>query len=369
MTEAVLPTSRSLFQLALMRMRRNRAAMASLALFGLIVLFCIAGPLVAPHSHSQIFQAYVAVPPSLTPYPKGDTLRAIMAGAAAQAHVELTAFEAGSSGFNATVTSTKPIDPRVIRYVDRAEAFDGTQVVATRDEGRTLDLAGQLRGERFFFGTDNNGRDLMVRVMVGGQISLLVGLLASLVSLVIGVLYGATSGFIGGRTDNVMMRFLEILYSLPFVFLVIMLVVFFGRNFVLIFAAIGAIEWLEMARIVRGQTLSLKRREFVTAAHAMGLGDWAVIRRHIIPNTIGQVVVFITVRVPRVMLLESFLSYLGLGVSEPLTSWGVLIAEGTNAMQSTPWQLAFPAAFFVSTLFCLNFIGDGLRDAFDPKDR
>jgi oligopeptide transport system permease protein len=150
---------------------------------------------------------------------------------------------------------------------------------------------------------------------------------------------------------------------------VIMLVVFFGRNFVLIFVAIGAIEWLDMARIVRGQTLSLKRREFVGAAHAMGLSNWAVIRRHILPNTVGPVVVFTTVRVPRVILLESFLSFLGLGVQEPLTSWGVLIAEGANSMQSAPWLLIFPAAFFVTTLFCLNFMGDGLRDALDPKDR
>jgi oligopeptide transport system permease protein len=165
------------------------------------------------------------------------------------------------------------------------------------------------------------------------------------------------------------MRIVEILYSLPFMFLVIMLVVFFGRNFVLIFVAIGAIEWLDMARIVRGQTLSLKRREFVGAAHAMGLSSWAVIRRHILPNTAGPVVVFTTVRVPRVILLESFLSFLGLGVQEPLTSWGVLISEGANSMQSAPWLLIFPAAFFVTTLFCLNFIGDGLRDALDPKDR
>ena len=180
MTDMALPASRSLFQLALLRMRRNRAAMVSLAVFVLITLFCIAGPLFAPHSHAQIFQAYVAVPPSLTPYPKGDTLRSIMATAAAQAHVDLAAFEASGASFTATVTSTKPIDPRVVRYVDRAEAFEATSVIATRDEGRTLDLAGQLRGERFLFGTDNNGRDLMVRVMVGGQISLLVGLLASL---------------------------------------------------------------------------------------------------------------------------------------------------------------------------------------------
>ena len=177
------------------------------------------------------------------------------------------------------------------------------------------------------------------------------------------------SGYLGGRVDNVMMRFVEILYSLPFMFFVIMLVVFFGRHFVLIFAAIGAIEWLDMARIVRGQTLSLKRREFVEAAHAMGLSNWQIIRRHVIPNTIGPVVVFVTVLVPKVILLESFLSFLGLGVQEPMTSWGSLIAEGTTGMQYVPWLLIYPAVFFVVTLFALNFIGDGLRDALDPKDR
>jgi len=183
------------------------------------------------------------------------------------------------------------------------------------------------------------------------------------------VLYGATAGYLGGRVDNVMMRFVEILYSLPFVFLVVVLVVFFGRSFILIFLVIGAVEWLDMARIVRGQTLALKRREFVGAAQALGLSDWQIIRRHIIPNTIGPVIVFVTVVVPKVILLESFLSFLGLGVQAPLTSWGALISEGANNIQSAPWLLIFPSIFFVATLFSLNFIGDGLRDALDPKDR
>jgi oligopeptide transport system permease protein len=167
----------------------------------------------------------------------------------------------------------------------------------------------------------------------------------------------------------VMMRLVEILYSLPFVFFVIMLVVFFGRHFVLIFVAIGAVEWLDMARIVRGQTLAIKRREFVGAAVAMGLSDGQIIRRHIIPNTLGPVVVFVTLMVPKVILLESFLSFLGLGVQEPLTSWGLLIAEGAGAIEASPWLLLYPALFFVVTLAALNFFGDGLRDAFDPKDR
>jgi oligopeptide transport system permease protein len=210
---------------------------------------------------------------------------------------------------------------------------------------------------------------MLARIMVGGQVSLMVGILATIVSLAIGVVYGAVSGYLGGRVDNIMMRIVEILYSLPFVFFVIMLVVFFGRHFVLIFVAIGAINWLDMARIVRGQTLAIKRREYVGAAVAMGLTNGQIIRRHIIPNTIGPVVVFVTLLVPQVILLESFLSFLGLGVQEPLTSWGLLIAEGAGAIEASPWLLLYPALFFVVTLSALNFFGDGLRDAFDPKDR
>ena len=221
----------------------------------------------------------------------------------------------------------------------------------------------------FPFGTESNGRDLMTRVFVGGQVSLLIGLLATAVSLVIGVAYGAIAGYFGGSIDNAMMRLVDILYSLPFMFFVILLMVFFGRNFVLVFVAIGAIEWLDMARIVRGQTLSLKRREFVQAAHAMGVRAGGILRRHVIPNALGPVVVYMTLLVPKVILLESFLSFLGLGVQEPLTSWGTLIADGARNIQQAPWMLVFPAAFLVTTLMCLNFIGDGLRDALDPKDR
>lgn len=218
-------------------------------------------------------------------------------------------------------------------------------------------------------GTDSIGRDLFVRTLYGGRISLLVGVVATLVSLAIGITYGATSGFLGGRADNLMMRFVDILYTVPFIFLVILLMVFFGRNIVLIFVAIGAISWLDMARIVRGQTLSLKGKEFIEAARAMGVSTPAIIRRHIIPNLLGIVVVYITLTIPRVILVESFLSFLGLGVQEPSTSWGALVNEGAQEMESAPWMLIFPGVFLALTLFCFNFIGDGLRDALDPKDR
>ncbi|MEM7042928.1 MAG: ABC transporter permease subunit [Pseudomonadota bacterium] len=220
-----------------------------------------------------------------------------------------------------------------------------------------------------WFGTDGNGRDLFVRTFHGGRISLMVGLLATLVSLVIGVTYGAIAGYVGGRTDDLMMRIVDIIYALPFMFFVIILMVVFGRHIFLIFVAIGAVEWLTMARIVRGQTLSLKNREFVMAARAAGATDVQIIRRHIIPNLMGPVIVYMTLTIPQVILIESLLSFLGLGVQEPLTSWGVLISEGAETMEAAPWMLVFPSIFLALTLFCFNFIGDGLRDALDPRDR
>lgn len=368
---ASLPStkSRSLFQLAALRFRRNRAAMAGSIMLVLIGIFSFLGPHFLNHTYDQVFSSYVSIPPSLEARPDVNNLQDVVEGIASRARVDLKEFEVSGQSFTATVTSESEIDPRTTRYFDRANEFENTKVIATEDNGRTLKLEGDVNREYFFFGTDSNGRDLLVRVMLGGQISIAVGILASLVSLGIGVIYGATSGYIGGRVDNVMMRIVEILYSLPFVFLVVVLVVFFGRSFILIFLVIGAVEWLDMARIVRGQTLALKRREFVGAAQALGLTDWQIIRRHIIPNTIGPVVVFVTVVVPKVILLESFLSFLGLGVQAPLTSWGALISEGANNIQSAPWLLIFPATFFVLTLFSLNFVGDGLRDALDPKDR
>ena len=218
-----------------------------------------------------------------------------------------------------------------------------------------------------WFGTDENGRDLFTRTLHGGQVSLMVGIVATLVSLVIGVIWGATAGFIGGRADGLMMRIVDILYSIPFIFFVIMLTVVFGRNITLIYIAIGAVSWLDMARIVRGQTI--RRREFIEAAEASGVSKWRMITRHIIPNCLGPVVVYVTLTVPNVILIESFISFLGMGVQEPDSSWGTLISEAAVVMEIAPWAIIGTGLMLAVTLLSLNFIGDGMRDAFDPKDR
>ncbi len=236
--------------------------------------------------------------------------------------------------------------------------------------GQVAELGGPSLSSGHYFGTDDLGRDLFARVVQGTQISLMVGIVGAAIAVVMGTLYGAIAGYVGGRVDNIMMRLVDILMAIPYMFVLILLLVVFGRSISMLFVGIGLLSWLEMSRIVRGQTLSLKNKEFIEAAQAIGVADFTIILRHIVPNLLGVVAVYATLLVPMMILTESFISFLGLGVQEPNTSWGALISEGAGTMQyGTLWQLAFPLFFFVITLFALYFVGDGLRDALDPKDR
>ncbi len=286
--EVAAVKGRSLWDDARRRLMRNRAAVASMILLGVLVLAAIVGPYLTAYSYDAINKADVWVGPMV------------------RDHV---------------------------------------------------------------LGTDSLGRDLLARLLIGLRVSLAIGVVATAVSLVIGVAWGATAGYVGGRTDELMMRFVDVLYSLPFIFFIILLMVTFGRHFILIFLAIGAVEWLTMSRIVRGQTLSLKQKEFIEAARAAGLSPAAIVGRHIVPNLLGPVVIYVTLTIPAVILAESFLSFLGMGVQEPLTSLGTLISNGAQDMDLAPWLLIFPSIVMVATLMAFNFIGDGLRDAIDPKDR
>ncbi|HVE07108.1 MAG TPA: ABC transporter permease subunit [Paraburkholderia sp.] len=231
----------------------------------------------------------------------------------------------------------------------------------------SISLAPTLQGAHWF-GTDELGRDLLVRTLAGGRVSLEVGLLGTLVSGLIGVAYGAVAGYAGGRTDAVLMRIVDMMYAIPYMLIAILMMTLFGRAFYLVVLTISAFSWLDMARVVRGQTLTLRTREFVDAARATGVKPWMIIARHIVPNLLGVVVVYASVTVPSIVLTESVLSFLGLGVQEPMTSWGVLIQDGAQKLEAMPWLLLCPALMLCVTLYCVSFVGDGLRDAFDPKE-
>jgi oligopeptide transport system permease protein len=220
-----------------------------------------------------------------------------------------------------------------------------------------------------WWGTDESGRDLLVRCLVGGRISLMVGILTTLTSIALGVIWGATAGYLGGAVDQVMMRIVDIMYAVPYLLIAILLVTVLGRDFYLVVLAITAFSWMDTARLVRGQTLSLRKMEFVEAARAMGVSTLRIVFEHIVPNLMGLVLVYATVTVPGVILTESVLSFLGLGIQEPMTSWGVLIHDGAQMLDSAPWLLIFPALMLSLTLYSFNYLGDGLRDALDPKDR
>jgi oligopeptide transport system permease protein len=379
MTDATLPASqdapprgpagRSLWGEARDRLLANRGARAALLVLAAIVLACLVGPSLTGHPYDRVYPDYVRVPASLEAHPAPDQIGPALDRIAQRLRAQASGVSIDGDRVRLTLAAPRPIDERSLVLFDRSDLFGPARVEERADDGRRLVLEVPVEHERFLFGTDANGRDLLTRTLVAGRVSLAIGLLATAVALVIGVAWGAFAGYVGGAVDLAMMRVVDILYALPFIFFVILLVVFFGRNLVLVFIAVGAVEWLDMARIVRGQTLAIKRREYVQAAEALGVPTSGILRRHVIPNTLGPVVVYTTLLVPKVILLESFLSFLGLGVQEPMTSWGVLIAEGSRAIQGAPWLLAFPAAFLTATLFALNFLGDGLRDALDPRDR
>lgn len=248
------------------------------------------------------------------------------------------------------------IGPHLLQHTHDATDWNALSLAPTMENGHYL-------------GTDELGRDLLARTLQGGGITFQVGIVGTLVSVIIGVSWGAIAGFFGGKVDALMMRIVDVLYALPFMLFAILLMTFFGRDLYLMFVALGAISWLDMARIVRGQTLSLKSKEFVEAAHAIGVSQFSIIFRHIVPNLLGIVVVYATITIPGVIMTESVLSFLGLGVQEPNTSWGVLVQEGQKVMESQPWMLLVPGLFLSVTLYCANYVGDGLRDALDPKDR
>jgi oligopeptide transport system permease protein len=351
----------------LVRLARERTALAWAALLVLIALACLVGPALTGHDPERGYPDLRQLPAGFAAQPDAGHLAPALERLAFRMRVRLDAVARDGDALRLMLGSEAGVDRRSLVYLPRSALFGAPEIVAERDGGRSLTVAVPIRRLHFPLGTDVQGRDLLTRCLVAGRISLAIGLAASLVALLIGVAYGATAGFVGGAVDAVMMRFVDVLYALPFVFFVILLLVFFRPSLLLMLVAIAAVEWLDMARVVRAQTLSLRERDFVRAARALGLGTPRIILRHIVPNTLGPVAVTATLLVPQVILLESFLSFLGLGVQEPQTSWGVLIAEGSRTIEAAPHMLAAPALFLIGTLVSLNLLGDGLADALDPR--
>jgi oligopeptide transport system permease protein len=332
-----------------------------LALLAIVAIFSLLGPVATGREFATVYPDYVRAAPALTPHPSESEAHSALSRVAGRMRVRAVDVEIADGDVRARLVADKPIDLRALVYFERSDAFGPARVLSSQAAGREIEVAARLKRLWLPLGTDANGRDLSARLMLAGRVSLLVGALGSAVALGVGVVYGMVAGYAGGKTDLVMMRVVDALYALPFIFFVILLTAFFGRSFLLIFVAIGAVEWLDMARLARGQTLSLKSREFVLAARALGVAPPAILARHIAPNIAGVVLSFLAALSPRVILVESFLSFLGLGVREPLTSLGVLVAEGARHLQDAPWLLIAPATLLMLLLYGFAFLSEARR--------
>jgi oligopeptide transport system permease protein len=324
----------------------------------IVAIFCLLGPVSTGREFATVYPDYVRARPSLVSHPTAAEARAALLRVAGRMRVKANDIAIAGGQVRATLVGDRVIDLRALVYFERSDAFGRAKVLKSNADGREIGVAVPLKRLWLPLGADPNGRDLSARLMLAGRVSLLVGVLGSAVALGVGVTYGMIAGYAGGRTDLGMMRVVDALYALPFIFFVTLLTAFFGRRFLLIFIAIGMVEWLDMARLARGQTLSLKSREFVLAARSLGVASPAILARHIAPNIAGVVLAYLAVLAPRVILVESFLSFLGLGVREPLTSLGVLVAEGARHLQDAPWLLIAPVTLLMLLLYGLAFLGE-----------
>lgn len=371
MTHVPAEQGRSLWADAWARLKANRAALWSAWYLVFMALLCVFGPWFTPHEFTTIYQDYNRVPPSFSSYPKPEMIDLAVKDAVQRSRVQLAGWEEKDGKILITITSAKPIDERMTRYIDRSSVFEGTQVVSKSADSLKLVMSTSVEKQYFYFGTDNSGRDMLTRTLMAGRVSLAIGLLAGLVAVVIGVLYGATAGFTGGKTDEVMMRIVDVLYALPFIFFVIMLVVFFGRNFVLMFLAVGAVLWLDMARIVRGQALSIREREYITAAESIGCSTWRIVWHHLFPGVLPLWLVGVSGGMAAIALTEVGLSFLGLGIEPPTPSFGGLIYDGTGIRQFERHAhlLIFSATPVILFSYAWNMLGDALVDIVQPKQQ